>query len=80
MGTVSVFASVWIAPVKHRKLVFNIFIVFILLLSILAIAGLIGIIPLLSDKSAVRFSLEIFPHVIGSVVGGRIASADEVGR
>ena len=73
-GIVAGFAAVWIAPVKHRKLVLNIFIVMCLLGSILAIAGLIGIIPLPSDKSAVRYSLELFPNVIAIAIGGFIAS------
>jgi hypothetical protein len=66
-------AFVWVSPDKYRNIVFNILFVLCVVTALISLGLIIGIIPYNLPLSLVRFSLESFPYLIGSLLGGFMA-------
>jgi len=71
-------AFVWVSPDKHRKIVFIILVVLCVLTTLICLGIVTSIIPNNFLFSLVRFSLESFPYIIGSLLGGFMALIKEL--
>jgi len=74
------YASIWVAPDKNRKIVFNIIFIIISLFSLLVILAKI-LVPIFWEElvtwtlgESIRHSLEIFPNALGILIGSYMAS------